>query len=1058
MQRPSSNRPETARSPEPAEEQVYQPSITKQRVEQLIERIRTGYYRDHRPLEATFVHSRDPISIHELDDRAFTPIQTGQEWGALWDSAWFRFHGTVPAGWAGKTAVALVDVGAEGCVFRDAVPWMGLTYKRTEDVLEVKRRIPLGTVRGGEGVDLLVEAAANGLVGFRRAPEPFVLRQAEIALFDAQQWQLYLDLEFLFGLAEAIPEQTTRARKILHGLNEVANVWASGKGLEEARAITTRLLGHSAVESAPTAWSVGHAHIDLGWLWPVRETRRKGGRTFATVLRMLDEYPDYVFGASQPQLFSWVKEDYPALYEQVRKAVQAGRWELQGAMWVEPDMNIPSGESLVRQLVHGKRFYRDEFDTDVRNLWLPDVFGYSAALPQILRKAGVDIFMTQKISWNERNVFPHHTFLWEGIDGTTIRSHFLPTNDYNLSNEPAKLIAAEQRFHQSPQFDGFLNLYGIGDGGGGPSRKHIERARRGSDTEGMPRVEMAPAERFFQTLREIPAHTLPEWVGELYLEFHRGTYTTQALMKKLNRRIEHLLHDVELLVTLTGTAHEGNAERDRIWKQTLLNQFHDILPGSSINWVYRDAHRESFSAIAELTETRDRLLAGLLGRKNAHVRDLDSAEVLETGRPVVVFNTLSWDRVVLLTFREDGPSLPTIMTGDGTPCPVVRRSDGSVQVRVPVPASGYTTITDNKSDPDHSSADRLVRAHGPVCAGADELENEFVKVSIGKDGSITSIYRKDLDQEYLHGPAAVYTLWEDLPYKYDAWDVSHYYRETVPEFAVLEAMQVTEQSGFSASVRMKSRIGRSTIDQTIYLEAGNPVVYVSCVVDWNEEHRMLRVGAETAIRADTARYEIQFGQVNRPTHMNTSWDEARFEVAAHRYADLSREDAGLALLNDCKYGHRIQGRFMELTLLRSPKDPDPGADMGVHKFTYAYYPHAGRQDQMAVVRRAHELNAPALVADIGTTVPTRPHASYFRVESESVKLELAKPAEDLQGTVLRIYECLGRRDTAVIRVPDTYQNAVETDLLETQTGTLSLRNGQLKMTFKPFEIRTVRLT
>ena len=1035
---------------------MYELSITKRRVSQLIERIRASYYQDARPLHCTYLRSRTPMPLAEIQETGFRPIQVGKEWGKLWDSAWFRFVGEVPAEWSGKTAVALIDVGAEGCVFRDGVPWQGLTYKRIDDTLEVKRRVPLGQVTDGQRVDLLVEAAANGLFGLRAAPEPFRLRQAEIAVFDHERWQLYLDLDFLLGLADSLPEDSTRARRIYHGLNEVANVWADGAGLVEARAITQKLLSARADSSAVTAWSVGHAHIDLGWLWPVRETRRKGGRTFATVLRMLEEYPDYVFGASQPQLFSWVKQDYPELYAEVQSAVAAGRWELQGAMWVEPDMNIPSGESLVRQLIHGKRFFMDEFGRDVRNLWLPDVFGYSAALPQILKKAGVDIFMTQKISWNERNVFPHHTFLWEGIDGTTIRTHFLPTNDYNLSNEPAKLIASEKRFHQSAYLDGFLNLYGVGDGGGGPSRKHIERARRGANTQGMPRMKMATADTFFQTLRKIPETRLPKWVGELYLEFHRGTYTTQALMKKLNRRIEHLLHDVELLSVITGSEAEGADDRDRIWKQTLLNQFHDILPGSSITWVYEDAHRESRAAVAELTRTRDALIHRLAGGGISGVQELSASTVMDGTKPVVLYNSLAWDRVVLvsLSSKRRSSTLPVLVAGDGTPCPAVQGSDGRLHVRVPVPASGFTVLSSQREE---GSTD--VSGPGPVQASVSCIENEFLRVLISKNGTISSIYRKDLDCEYLEGDASVYSLWEDLPYKYDAWDISHYYRETTPEYARCEAVTVECESGFSATVRVQLQIGTSRIDQYIRLEAGVPVVYVSCRIDWRETHRLLRVGADSSIRSDSARYEIQFGQVHRPTHTNTSWDEARFEVVGHRYADLSRADAGLAILNDCKYGHRILEKSIELTLLRSPKSPDADADMGTHEFTYAYYPHAGTSDQMAVVRRAHELNSPVCVSTMSDAASgTTTHASYFQIQAGSSKLEVVKPAENLDATVLRVYECLGNLDTAVLTVPGKYRRAEDSDLLENASRKLSLKNGQLSIRLKPFEIRTIRLS
>ncbi|HKJ86370.1 MAG TPA: alpha-mannosidase, partial [Spirochaetia bacterium] len=523
--------------------------IYRKRIRQFIDRVVAQRYGATSPLEATFTYDKShPIPIEALDSRNWKPIRTGTHWGKLWGSAWFKFRGTVPASMAGREVVALVDLGSEGCVFRDGTPYQGLTdVPRTGRFGTGKRRIVLfPEAKGGEEVDLLVEAAANALFGYRDHNE-FVFHQAELAVFDSEVWRLGMDLEFLFQLSESLPERGVRARRILSGLNEAANAWSDGEGRAEVARICADLLKPRANASATTAWSVGHAHLDLGWLWPVRETRRKAGRTFSTALRMLEEYPDYVFGTSQPQALAWVKEDYPTLYEEIRGAVAGGRWECQGAMWVEPDMNLTSGESLVRQLLYGKRFFRGEFGVDVKNLWLPDVFGYSAALPQILKLAGVDVFMTQKISWNESNTFPHHTFDWEGIDGTKIRTHFLPTNTYNAANVPGEMIEAEKRFAQADVSGDWLNLYGIGDGGGGPSRRHIEYALRSQKTEGLPRLKLAPADEFLKRVAKIPADRLPLWRGELYLELHRGTYTTQGRIKHLNRRLELTLRDAEFL-------------------------------------------------------------------------------------------------------------------------------------------------------------------------------------------------------------------------------------------------------------------------------------------------------------------------------------------------------------------------------------------------------------------------------------------------------------------------------------------------------------------------------
>lgn len=1143
--------------------------ITRKRVRQFIDRIRALYYRNRLEMSGEVTTDEEPVPFAELASRSFRSIRPGEAWGRQWDSAWFRFTGEIPAEWDGREAVALIDTGSEACVFQDGTPWLGLTNRDANEHVQRKRRVQLGVVGGvrtpsgeagtpgghtgsggerkpggatqsafaspspGEPVEFLVEAAANRLFGAMALESEYRLREAHLALFDRDLWRIVLDLDYLYDLAGGLEADSVRGRRILAGLNEAANVWADGAGREQVRAIAADLLDKPANASALTAWSVGHAHLDLGWQWPVRETRRKGGRTFATQLRLLEEYPEYIFGASQPQLFEWMKHDYPALYEEIREAVRAGRIEPQGAMWVEPDMNLTSGESLVRQCLYGKRFFREEFGIDIRHLWLPDVFGYSAALPQILRGCGVDVFMTQKISWNEMNAFPHHTFVWEGIDGSRVRSHFLPANSYNFENYPSRLVAAERRFAEGDRLDDFLNLYGVGDGGGGPSREHIERGLRSGDTEGVPRVRFAHSEEYFERLRALPEEGLPLWRGELYLELHRGTYTTQALMKRYNRRLEHLLHDVELLAVLAG---HDSVDVGTIWKETLLNQFHDILPGSSIEWVYRDAHAESARNIATLESMREGLLREILGDGDGRaagdrageagagarggasakrspegggaggevpaVRELSPAgEPVETGAGgVVLFNPLAWDREVVLSVdsavhRGPGGAGNTASGGKAAgnadaPAPGdsagagARSGAGAAAAarrrKVRVPSTGFARI----SAEEHAAADAGAEAgelradaqSGGVQASAAGLENALVRVALAEDGSITSIYRKDLDREYLAGGANLFLLWEDYPYSWDAWDISHYYRETIPQRAQLVDSVVESEGGLLGSVRLGFEVGNSRIVQLLSLEAGSPVLRADCRVDWREEHKHLRVAAETAIAAPAARYEIQYGAVERPTHENTSWDQARFEVPAQRFADLSRPDAGFAILNDCKYGHRIRGGDVELTLLRSPKSPDPGADIREHAFAFAYMPHGGERDRSAVLRAAHELNAPVVAMPVGSgarestggagdRAAATPHrvpspsadGSYFSVSSEAVKLEAIKPAEDGAGVVVRLYETLGSEAETELRVPAIFTEAIATNLLEEGDQALTLDGGRIVLRFAPFEIRTIRL-
>ncbi len=1044
-------------------------AIYRKRVEQFIDRVVETQFGERVPLSLEYTYDKkNPIPIDSLSSRKWKAISVGDGWGELWGSAWFRVTGTVPKAFKGLEVVALVDVGSEACLFVDGSPRQGLTdSSKKYDQPEGKRQIDLfRNAKGGEKVNLLLEAGANALFGYHGRLE-FVIEIAELAVFHRDRWQLGTDLMFLFDLAKALPENGVRARRLLAGLNDAANAWQDGAGAAKVRTICDGLLSVKAAPSATTAWSVGHAHLDLGWLWPVRETRRKAGRTFSTALRMLEEYPDYVFGASQPQAFDWVKSDYPSLYKEIKKAVAAGRWECQGAMWVEPDTNVPSGESLVRQLLYGTRFFKDEFGVTVENLWLPDVFGYSAALPQILKLAGVDFFMTQKISWNESNTFPHHTFEWEGIDGTSIRTHFLPTNTYNLGNLPNQLIPAEERYAQADVTDDWLNLYGIGDGGGGPGRSHIEFARRGANTEGMPKVKLASAEAFFRKLAKTPAEKLPTWKGELYLELHRGTLTTQAKTKKANRDLEHALHDVEYFGALAGL--DQSAELEPIWKKTLLNQFHDILPGSSIEWVYRVVLEEAAENLALLEKLKARSLDVLHGASPARPRAF------------AIHNTLSWERHSLVTVPWGGDETPVFTDVEGRAL-VAQPVDGGYLVPVSVPSLGTTGVSVAHAHDDLSSRQEVRKRPEasrtpergrwsreriiPVVGDEKRLENALLRVTLGKDGTITSIYDKEFGREVLSGPANRILLWEDYPYSWDAWDISHYYRETVPEQAVLVERSIKEVGPLRASVVQRLTVGKSTLEQTISLEAESKLINVKTRADWQEAKKQLRVQAAPALLAREATYEIQFGAVKRPAHGNTSWDAAQFEVCGHRFADLSQPDYGLGLVNDGKYGHYVRDGVMELTLLRSPSDPDPTADRGEQEFAYGYYPHALRWEASDLLERAHEFNAPVTVRPV-KKAPDAP-TSAFAIDGGGVKIDTLKRAEDGNGIILRIYETRGTRRSVTLQSRSSISSISEVNLLEESTRSKGAKPTARKsaaerfasdvhLEFGPFQIRSFRV-
>ena len=1014
--------------------------IYTERIKQFIDRISELKYSSPVPLKAEYIYDKiEPILFEDAVKAKFKPVKVGDRWGKLWGCAWFRFKGETPAEFEGTEVGALIDLDGEGCVFLKGVPDQGLTNKTDWYVNSGKYYYRLSKkAKAGEKFSIMVEAGANGLFG--KSKDEFRLKKAELVIFDKKAEKLEYDLTVLFDLMKKLPENSPRKKKLLYGLNQCVNAYGAGEGTDRALKITHELLSMKANESAMTVYSVGHAHTDLAWLWPVRETRRKAGRTFSTALKLLDEYPEYIFGSSQPQLYQWVKEDYPVLYEKIKKAVKKGRWEVQGAMWVEPDMNITSGESLVRQCLYGKKFFSDEFGIEVKNLWLPDVFGYSAALPQILKKSGVDVFMTQKISWNETNKFPHHTFYWKGIDGTDILTHFLPTNDYNLSNLPSKLIESEERYAQSDVSDEFLNLYGIGDGGGGPSPVHIELGLRQQDLEGAPKFKFSKAQDFFDKIAKIPKADLPKWTGELYLELHRGTYTTQSLMKKYNRDLEIALRDLEFLGTWIKKYPQ--AEVERIWKDTLLDQFHDILPGSSINWVYKDAHDMSEYNFNKIHDMFEKFFNQLFD-----VRYDDKLEGC-----YLAYNSLSWEKNLLVSFPVPERTNYKVTGADGKKIPWLI-NHGRIEFYVKVPQMGYTVFSVSKcktvSEQKHEGKAELKITENDII-----LENKFIKVLLCDDGMIHSIFDKEKNFESVKCANRL-LMWDDLPVNWEAWDINHYYKETTPEQAKRISLEILADNGHLVGIEQVMSIGNSTIVQRITLSSDSREIRIENFADWNEEKKFLKVCAETNILSDTATYEIQYGNIKRPAHFNTSWDAAKFEVPAHRYADISQPDYGFSILNDCKYGHIINDGRIELSLLRSTKSPDESADMGDHQFTFSYYPHFGNLESSDTLKIAHELNDPASIIPL-KKLPKIEERSFYSLETCTVKLETVKPSEDGKGIILRLYETMGANDNTVLNLEGKY-DIFESNLIETEFKPFKKNTSSVELKFTPFEIKTLYL-
>ena len=1020
----------------PAEERIY-----LSRIDQARTRLRSRYITESVPFNATVAklgaHQR-PL-FKDRPKSGYAPIMEGAEWGRDWSTAWFHLTGTVPAAWAGREVVAWIEISGEGLLFDpQGRALQGITHGSIFDQWANSARptMPLfSSAAGGEQVELWMEGAANQLFGIT-PPSPELplddpkrfgqligtITHLRLACIDRVAWSLRLDMDVLIDLLKALPENAVRRARIQRALTLCCDVLARNElDYAAARAQLAGVLAKPANASDIPVRAVGHAHIDSAWLWPLGEGMRKTARTFANQLGLIEQYPGYVFGASAAQHYAWIKDMYPDLYARIKVAVAAGTWELQGGMWVEADCNITGGESLIRQFVHGKNFFRDEFGIAVDNLWIPDVFGYAASLPQIMAKCGVTTFLTQKISWNQFNQFPYNTFYWQGIDGSKILTHFPPEDTYNSELTASSLIGAQGRFKEKDVVDEMMSLFGIGDGGGGPRPEHIERGLRMRNLEGAPPVRFGRACDFFDNLRKA-ASELRSWSGELYLELHRGTLTTQAYVKKCNRRLELRLRELEMLWSMALPSYPL-ARLDAIWKEMLTLQFHDIIPGSSINRVYR-----------ETNETHDRLLAACDVLQGELAAGLMAADA----QAATYFNSLSQTFVGAVRLPDAFAGKGAELDGVAVPC---QSEEGATVALVRIPPHGFITLRVAASKPALPAANGLV------------LENELVRYTFTADGRLASAIDRQLGAELLRSPGNALTLYHDRPCNWDAWDIDTFYRqERIAE--VVLAVEPLGSGAVRSRLRLTGKVSNSTITQIVSLEPGSRRLDFRTTVDWHERHRMLRVAFPSCVHTDRAACEIQYGHLYRATHTNTSWDMAKFEVPAHRWVDLSSPDRGIALLNDCKYGYSIHGNSLDLNLLRSPTNPDPEADLGVHHFTYSLMVHPGDLLGSGVLREAGFLNQPP-AAFPGRRSPTA--AVPVTIDSsDGVELAVVKRAEKSQQLVLRLVETRGMHSQATLRLAEPGRIA-SCDIMEwTDEQPLASATTHV-LRLAPFEIRTLKL-
>ena len=1013
--------------------------ITRQRLKNFASEGNLGgkVYPQSAPVSLSAYAAPDRIPYSEAMQGAYYPVKVGAQFGPLWSTHWVKVEIDIPADWKGQEVHLLWDSSSEACVWQDGHPLQGLTGSesgwastsiRPQYVLTDK-------AAGGGHFTLYVEVACNGLFGLTNNVTPItigLLRKAEIAVFDREAWDLLWDFVTVSDMAIYLPANTPRGGQALWAANEMVNVCnlEDRSTWKKACQIAAKFFAAHNGDGQHNLSAVGHAHIDTAWLWPLAETQRKCYRTFASAVRYMEDYPDYIFACSQAQQWEWIKTQHPDLWEKIKARARQGRFVPAGGTWVEPDCNIPSGESLVRQFLFGQRFFRKELGVTCTEFWNPDVFGYSGALPQIMRGAGIKYFLTQKLSWNQMNKPTSNTFLWEGIDGSRVLTHFPPADTYNAMVTVQEALFNVTNFKDHERAKESYLLFGFGDGGGGPTVDMLERLKRMKDVDGLPRMECRTPSDFFKRCDDDIKDPLV-WVGELYFELNRGTYTTQARNKLGNRKSELLLHDVEFLSAVARTTKNAAYpvdEINRLWKLILLNQFHDIIPGSSITEVYQDSAVHYKDILASGYKLREQAVDALVGESE--------------GAQVLTINTLGIARTEVVELPEG--SLGAQTATDGKPLAIVS-----------APALGYSVAAPGGAVP---SPVTVSEAKDTIT-----LENQYVLAAFNRAGRLVSLFDKRANRQALapNAQANNLVMYDDEPNNWEAWDVDVFHLEKRYDVAVARSIRVIEHGPLRAAIEVEYELsGQSRLRQIISLTALSPRLDFANEVEWQERHKFLKVEFPLDLRAEEATYEIQFGHVRRPTHFNTTWDVARFEVSAHRWADLSEPDFGVALLNDCKYGYATQGNVMRLSLLRSPKSPDPVADMGRHTFRYALLPHAGDFRTAGVIEEGYRFNVPLVVKASGAA-PTE--TSFFGVTAPNVVIDTVKKAEDSDALIVRMYESHGKRGTVRLTSSLPVKSAARVNLLEEQAAEYSRaekvewKNGGADVSVTPFQIVTLKL-
>ncbi|OUS67635.1 alpha-mannosidase [Paenibacillus sp. MY03] len=1050
---------------------------TKEKLEARIKELKAFRYRDAILLTGLRmkIDGEGANGEYPTEEGEWTPVRLGHRWQGRDVYRWLAVDALLPAEWAGRSVLARFDLGATGggnnsgfesLLFLNGSPYQGVDANHDEVFLpeellgkQVSLRLRLWSGMGGYEPDAILEHR---------------LGRAELAWLDEATDDLYFTsravLETSILMQDAQPEKHELLAALDRSFHRLD--WSRPgsevfyESVQEARgqlrAELARLPKHHPVE----VQCIGHTHIDVAWLWRLTHTREKAARSFSTALRLMEQYPDYVFLQTMPQLYAYIKKDYPELYEQIRERVKEGRWEAGGAMWLEADCNLASGESLVRQLLYGIRFFREEFGTECSYLWLPDVFGYSWAMPQLLRKCGIKTFMTTKISWNQYNRMPHDTFIWRGIDGTEIVTHFITTPSpgakegtffytYNGGITPYSIQGIWEAYRDKAVNRKLLLAYGHGDGGGGVTREMLELRRRIADMPGLPQVTTGRADAYFEQLKEELEATdqyVHTWDGELYLELHRGTYTSQAYNKRMNRQLELALREAEWLNVVAAArgdwqVYAGKALHDA-WIIVLRNQFHDIIPGSAIREVYEDCRLE-YAEAGQLIDgaRRQAELSLMAGDAEAEANHGDAA--------VTVLNSASWTRSDLVHIASAGAEGDgEWRDANGARLRSQRSADGQWLVETrDVPSLGWSVIRFASRSGTRTPGPSGDVGDAPFHWSGNGLCTPHYELAWNDAGQLTRIYDREAARPVLSPKSCgnVFQVFEDKPKsRHEAWDIDLFYQQKMREMTDFKGAELMEVGELRAVVRFRWGYMDSVLEQDMIVYSGSRRIDYATRVDWHEQRQLLKVAFPVDIRAVEATYDIQFGNIKRSTHWNTSWDYARFESVGHQWADLSERDYGVSLLNDCKYGYDIKDGVMRLTLIKSALVPDATADQGEHLFTYSLLPHAGDWLQGSTAREAWDVNNP-LSCLAGEAA--QPSFSLIDLSAEHVVVDAIKKAEDEDAIIVRLHEFAGCRGRVELDCGMRLDSWQECDLLENPEGELHTEQT-ISFDIKPYEIKT----